>query len=334
MRASTPAVRPIPAIVFFLTAGICAVPSAEAQRAEGSFQRTLTVQGDAPDIDVSTGSGRIEVRAGSGGTIQIEGRIRANDGWGNRGTLSADERVRRLEANPPIEQQGNVVRIGHIEDEDLRQGVSISYTLTVPAGSNMRSRTGSGSQEFQGVTGNLDVSTGSGSLTFTNAGTVRASTGSGSIEADGVRGSFEARSGSGAIKATGVGGAITAKTGSGSIALVQAGSGDVQVSSGSGSVNVQGVKGGLQASTASGRITVQGELAGDWRLSTSSGGVDIDLPAGQGFQLDATTSSGRIETDFPVTVTGTVNRRSLRGASGSGGPLLQVRTTSGSIEIK
>lgn len=333
MRTSLPFIRPV--LAAFAALAVLATAPAQAQRVDGSFQRTLTVQGDAPDIEVTSGSGRIEVRAGSGGRVEVEARIRANDGWSSRrGSLSPEERVRRIEANPPIVQDGNAIRIGHIEDEDLRQGVSISYTLAVPAGSNLRSKTGSGSQEIQGIGGRVEASTGSGSLSFQNTGGVTASSGSGSITAEGVRGGFQARSGSGAIRATGIAGAIGARTGSGSISLTQAGSGDVQVKSGSGSVKVHGVKGALQASTASGHITVQGELAGDWQLSTSSGGIDIDLPAGQGFQLDASTTSGRIETDFPVTVTGPVNRRSLRGASGGGGPLLQVRTTSGGIEIK
>src|SRR5687768_13150906 len=81
----------------------------EAQRVEGSFERTLTV-GQQPHVDVVSGSGSIEIRQGGSGRVEIRGRIRAGDwGW-SRSRLRAEDHVKRLEANPPIEQQGNTVR--------------------------------------------------------------------------------------------------------------------------------------------------------------------------------------------------------------------------------
>jgi hypothetical protein len=47
-------------------------------------------------------------------------------------------------------------------------------------------------------------------------------------------------------------------------------------------------------------------------LSSSSGRVTVDLPASQGFELDANSSSGGIDVDLPITVSGTVDRRTLR----------------------
>jgi hypothetical protein len=308
----------------------------EAQRVEGAFDRTLTVSG-TPEVEVVTGSGRIEVQAGPPGRIQITGKIRGSDGWGwnRRGPVSLEERVRRIEASPPIEQSGNVVRIGRLTDKQLADGVSISYTVTVPAPSSLRAKTGSGSQLIDGVEGGVEASSGSGSLTLREiGGRSRASTGSGSITADTVDGAFHASAGSGSIRATRVAGAITAKTSSGSIDIEQTRAGEVTVSSGSGSVRLRGVRGAVQASTSSGGLTIDGDLSDGWRLSSSSGSVIIGLARSQGFELDATTSSGRIEVDFPVAVTGTISRRSLRGSTQGGGPLLRVRTSSGGISIQ
>jgi DUF4097 and DUF4098 domain-containing protein YvlB len=106
------------------------------------------------------------------------------------------------------------------------------------------------------------------------------------------------------------------------------------VSSSSGSIDVAGVKGGLRASTASGPLRVQGEQTSDWRLSTSSGSVTIELGGKPAFALDAHSSSGRIDTQYPVAVSGLIGRRELRGSVNGGGPLLQVRTSSGSIRIR
>jgi hypothetical protein len=306
----------------------------QAQSANGSFQRTLSVSG-RPEIEVGTGSGRIEVAPGRDGQIDIRGQIRASDGWGwkRRNSLTPEERVRRIEANPPIQQNGNVIRIGHIDDPDLQNGVSISYTLTVPADSLLRSKTGSGSHRIEGVRGTVQASTGSGLIVARGIGSLSASAGSGSIEIERVDGSVSANTGSGRIQASDVSGAVTAQTGSGGIEVVQAGSGDVDVSSSSGTVRVRGARGTLRASTTSGGLHVQGEPRGDWELSAASGGIRVDVPNGFGFDLDATTSSGSIDVGMPVTISST-GRRTLRGTVHGGGSRLRIHTSSGSIDVR
>ena len=97
---------------------------------------------------------------------------------------------------------------------------------------------------------------------------------------------------------------------------------------------MRGVNGGLRASTTSGSLAIQGQPARDWRLSSSSGHVTVSVPSSQGFELDANSSSGRIDVDFPITVSGTIGRHALRGSARGGGPLLHVRTSSGGITIQ
>ena len=322
------------AAVIVVAAMLMTACTVEAQRVEGSFEKTLTVE-QQTDVEIMSGSGSIEVRQGTAGRVEIRARIRAGDwGWSRSG-LSAQERVKRVEANPPVEQQGNTVRIGDIKDADLRDGVSISYDVTVPPGTALRSKSGSGSQRIEGVDGDLVVSTGSGSVNVRRSGgRVRASTGSGGVTAQDVGGAFEASTGSGSIDGTGVKGPISARTSSGSIEVTQTGGGDVEASSSSGSIKVRGVQGAVRASTTSGSLAIEGQMARDWRLSSSSGHVTVSVPANQGFELDASSSSGQIDTDFPITVSGTIGKHALRGAARGGGPLLHVRTSSGGISIQ
>src|SRR5207245_10494126 len=112
--------------------------------AEGSFERTLKVSGPV-NLDVTTGSGHINVRAGEPGTMRVLGTIRAGTGW-HIDRAEAEAKVRRLEANPPIEQNGNVARIGRLEDEDLRRNVALSYELVGPGEPRVRSAPRSGGQ--------------------------------------------------------------------------------------------------------------------------------------------------------------------------------------------
>jgi DUF4097 and DUF4098 domain-containing protein YvlB len=202
------------------------------------------------------------------------------------------------------------------QDEDLYDNVSISYRIVVPRETAVVSKTGSGSQTFAGV------------------GDLQAKAGSGSIDIDGVSGNLEVKTGSGSIDARAVRGAIQASAGSGRIELEQAGEGDVSVHSGSGAVRVSGVRGGLTVSTSSGSIRAQGEILRDWSLDASSGAITVELPPGTAFVLDARTSSGSIDSAQPLTMSGRLSRKSLRGTVGAGGPRLLVETSSGSIEVR
>jgi DUF4097 and DUF4098 domain-containing protein YvlB len=325
----------LPRLTFTLLVAALFVPGvADAQNIQGSFERTLTV-GQRPDVEIEAGSGGIEVRQGSAGRIEVRGRIRASDWSWRRGRYSAEERVKQLEANPPVTQSGDIVRIGRIADDDLRSGVSISYEVILPAATFLRARTGSGSQRIEGVEGSVEATTGSGGIVLRHAGgRVRASTGSGSVTADAIGGDFEASTGSGSITGTNIAGAMKAHTSSGSIELVQRGGGDVDATSSSGSLKLRGVKGGVRASTSSGGLNIEGQMAREWRLSSSSGHVTIDVPADQGLELDANSNSGNIDVDFPVAVSGTIGKHTLRGSVRGGGPLLHVRTSSGGISIQ
>ncbi|MHB8557212.1 MAG: DUF4097 family beta strand repeat-containing protein [Candidatus Acidiferrales bacterium] len=116
--------------------------------------------------------------------------------------------------------------------------------------------------------------------------------------------------------------------------LSQTGSGDVEASSGSGTVEINGVKGAVRVGTGSGNIRAQGTPTGDWRLHTGSGDLTVQLPQQTSFELYAHTSSGRIDSKFPITVQGTISPRDLHGKVGSGGPMVDLRTSSGTIHIE
>lgn len=318
------------AILAVLLTSAAGVP---AHGAEGSFERTLAVTGPV-ELDVSTGSGHINVRAGASSNVHISGTIKASKSW-HLDEAEAERKVRYLESNPPIEQHGNFIRIGHIEDRELSHNISISYDLVVPPETRLRSQTGSGSQSVAGIRGPVKAATGSGSVKVENIGDeVRAETGSGDVQVDAVKGATHASTGSGSIRASGIGSSFVASTGSGSVKLEQTGPGDGKVETGSGSVELQNVRGALRVRTGSGNITAQGQPTGEWSLHTGSGRVLVRLPSGAAFELNAHTSSGHISTVHPITVQGTVGRGELRGKVRGGGPLLELETGSGNIQIE
>ena len=329
MRIGTRTFPVLLALVLSLAAAMAARPALASD--DGHFDRTLTVTG-AVDLDVQTGSGEITVRTGDSSKVEIHGRIHANHGWlgGN-----AEQSIHEIEANPPIEQNGNTVRVGHIENHDWKNNISISYELVVPAQTKLHSESGSGDQVVQGIAGPADASSGSGSVRLSNiGGETHARTGSGDIELNGIHGAAKAIAGSGSIHAIGIAGALTASSGSGSVKFEQTAAGDVEIGTGSGDVEVKGAKGAVKVQTGSGSITAQGDPTGDWRLHTGSGNVSVELPPQASFNLLARTSSGSIDTNREIAVQGKLSPRELQGKVGGGGPTVELSTSSGSIQIR
>jgi len=264
-----------------------AFPAAQARAAEATFERDLTIN-PRVDLSVSTGSGSIHLTVGPAGRVHVFGRVKS--GWG-----MSDDRVRQIAAHPPIEQTGNIVRIG-TGHENFRN-ISIDYEVQAPADAFLNAAAGSGSVIDDGVGANAKLSTGSGS-----------------------------------IHATGLAGSFSADTGSGSIYAEQAGAGDVKAETGSGSIELKNVHGGLHAHTGSGGIKVGGTPSGSWRIETGSGGVEIwtgNVP----LTLDAATGSGSINCDREITTQGTLERHRLTGKINGGGPTVHIATGSGNIRI-
>ena len=120
--------------------------------------------------------------------------------------------------------------------------------------------------------------------------------------------------------------------------------GDVEIDGGSnvgarttnGSVWIRGA-GFASARTTNGEIVAElhgfTSASGPWSFSTTNGPITLRLPAGTNAEIDASTTNGRITSDLPVTVSGTIGRNRLRGTLGTGGPLIELRTTNGRIEL-
>jgi hypothetical protein len=243
-------------------------------REVGSFDRTLTVAGSA-DLDVQTNSGRITVRPGAGNSVRVRGIVSVSD----FSDSATEQRAREIQANPPIQQSGNSIRVERVDDS-LGRRISITYEIETPPASRLRSRTGSGGQTIEGIQGPVEAHTGSGGVRITDVGDeVHASTGAGSIELNRVKGRVEAHTGSGSIHTSNLTAEVTARTGSGGVDIQLPASGgfDLHARTGSGRVTVNPP---IAMENFSGdRHDVRGKIRGGGPLievATGSGGVRVD----------------------------------------------------------
>ena len=275
---------------FFVIAGaaaILALASASCRAAEATFERDLTVSGRA-DLTIENGSGYIHLTSGPSGRVHVFARVKSY--WGG-----SDEKVREIADHPPIEQTGNIVRIG-LHHEGFHN-ISIDYEIQAPADCFLNAASGSGSIADDGVGVNAKLTTGSGS-----------------------------------IRATALQGGFSLGTGSGTIYAEQTGSGNVEAQTGSGSIELKNVNGGLRAQTGSGSVKVSGTPAASWRIITGSGGVEL-WTGNAAFTLDASTGSGGVHSDRDIVTQGSLDRHHVMGKIGGGGPMVRVQTGSGGVRI-
>ena len=298
---------PALAAVFFLTTVAYASE-------DGRFERTLKVTG-VPQVEVSTGSGDIAVHQGDGSSIRVIGHIHAGHNWfGNSNVM---DRVKRIEANPPVEQTGNLVHIGRIDDPELRRNISIDFEVWVPHETTLKANSGSGDVTVDNLKSMLTVSTGSGNVKVAQVdGDVRANTGSGDVILDGISGN------------------VNGETGSGNVTVSMNGNGTARLGTGSGDISAKNVRGGLRAHTGSGNVTADGDVTSDWQVETGSGDVRVSFPQNAKFELNAQTGSGDLNIGREVLMSGNLNKHHVRGKVNGGGPLVQLQTSSGNIDLR
>jgi DUF4097 and DUF4098 domain-containing protein YvlB len=338
--------------IILISALVVSIAAAEAQAETGSFERSYEV--DEPiQLEVKTDSGSIEIRSGRSGHAEVIGHAEPTRRFLRRSTKEAEELVRRFEANPPVEFTGGRLLVGRNLDKEFSRHLVISYEIVVPATTQVKSRTDSGSQSISGISGPVEASADSGDVTVADIdgpveasadsgdvtladidGPVEASADSGDVKLTNIGDSAKARTDSGSISADGIAGAFEARTDSGDVRLIQAAPGDVIVSTDSGSSDLRGIVGALRVNSDSGDVVVEGRQEGAWSLETDSGSVRISLPADAAFKLDARSISSGIYIDHPVTLQGRISENRLTGDVRGGGSLLQIRTDSGDIRIE
>lgn len=105
-----------------------------------------------------------------------------------------------------------------------------------------------------------------------------------------------------------------------------------------GGVRLKRVAGDVSGASVNGGLQV--ELAGNmWDgrqldVKTQNGGVTLSVPARYSAHIQAETHMGRVQSDFPVTMTGELMPRRLEFNVGGGGAPIHIATTNGGVHIR
>jgi len=163
-------------------------------------------------------------------------------------------------------------------------------------------------------------------------GPSRLRTSGGNVQAKNVKGDFEGRTSGGEVRIESMEGSVNAHTSGGNMVLSNI-KGNVDADTSGGDVRLVRVDGKISAGTSGGNVRC--ELSGANRgisATTSGGSVWLSLPKDITGTLDAHTSGGHIDSDFPISTTRWSQNR-LNGQINGGGNEIFVRTSGGSITL-
>lgn len=146
---------------------------------------------------------------------------------------------------------------------------------------------------------------------------------SGNVEVSGATGSLAAKSVSGNVRVEDVSGTIKANSVSGEVHVKQA-AGAVSAKSTSGSIDVEVARLGGEAS------------AQKMEFASVSGDVNVRMPATLGAEIEMSTMSGGLETEFPLEIQERQHGpgRSARGRVGDGARGLKISSVSGDVKLR
>jgi DUF4097 and DUF4098 domain-containing protein YvlB len=257
----------------------------------------------------------------------------ARGGLVSLSVISGEVRVRG-ESRDDVRMRADIER-GYFDRSYTRDRISVTtrsannrqtgarMEVSVPKGTRISVRTVSGRVEIEATDGEVTVNTTSGSIEVRDGREqVALSTVSGSLDVARVRGRVRMDGVSSSIRVDDITGTLDAETVSGSITVRR------------------GRLEGATLKAISGSISYEGALSrtGAFRFNTHSGGVTLTLPADIGANLEVETFSGRINSEFPLTMqpgeTGGRRGRRMEFTLGDGGARVTAGAFSGSITIR
>ena len=289
--------------------------------------RTLKV-GANGELVLANISGDIVVARGGGNDVSVEIVKTA------RGRTDEDAReLLQLVQVEVVERGGRAeVKAQYPQGDEMRRNnrrnvnVSVAYNVTAPAGIRLRASSVSGSITVRDIKGDVSAESVSGAVRIFNGGRI--------TTAKSISGSVE-------VNDTDIDGSFNGSSVSGSVMLRRVKARQLDLGSISGDVVLDDVDSQqLGAQTVSGNVRFGGAVAkgGRYELSSHSGNVSVALGGSTGFEVEATSFSGSIRSDFTFSGgsgdSGNARwRKSIRGVYGDGSAVLEITTFSGNVII-
>lgn len=294
------------------------LPLMAGKEYQEKFERTEKLSRDGL-VTVNNVSGNIKIMVWKEEKVKIEAVKNSRAASQAKAKENADKVKIEVTTGP------GVVRIETRYPESRKwfggdSNVSVDYTLWIPDKASIETRSVSGDVEVEKAGGAVRVSAVSGSLSVVGGtGTISAKAVSGNVRVTEAEGDCELNSVSGDIYLNRARGSVEAEVVSGTVKLL-----DITEAR------------RVSAKSVSGNVEYRGQVlpGGVYRFTSHSGEVRLFLPGDSSFDLEASSFSGSVTTDFPVQVIGKLTGKTIQGRVGQGGAEVQAKAFSGSVEIR
>jgi len=211
----------------------------------------------------------------------------------------------------------------------------IAFEIQVPTKTRTDLATGGGFLSVSSLDGDSKLDTSGGHIEVTKLrGNLIAETSGGHIAIKAIDGDAVIETSGGHIEVDDVTGTLRGETSGGHIEVSNVGK-DMHVETSGGRIEIKEAHGRVEADTSGGGVSVRfakGNSRGG-KLESSGGGIRVEIDPNVNLNIDASTSGGSVRSDVPVKVIGKISGSSIKGSLGSGGELLYVHTSGGSVTI-
>jgi DUF4097 and DUF4098 domain-containing protein YvlB len=262
-------------------------------------------------LSVDNFNGSIEITGSDQDTVDISGTKYA----GSQDLLSS--------IKIDVAQTGDSIHIRTVRPSERRGNMGAKYVIRVPRKIELeRISSSNGGIHILDTEGPARLRTSNGGVHADNLkGTLDVQTSNGGIEVQDLDGAAVLKTSNGRVQAEGIHGALEAETSNGGIRvhLAKAEPGRaVRLGTSNGSID----------------LTMDNANQNDVYASTNNAGITVHMPPSIAARVRAHTSNGSISSDFEVQVQGQLTKHSLEGTIGTGGPLLDLSTSNGSIHLE
>ncbi|MCL4793663.1 MAG: DUF4097 family beta strand repeat protein [Bryobacteraceae bacterium] len=237
------------------------------------------------------------------------------------GSKYASRREVMEEMKIEVVSSSDSLRIRTIRPAVRNCNCGAKYVLRLPRQAMLeRIETSNGSLRVEAMRGEARLRTSNGSLKVTDfQGPLEATTSNGTVEVMDYEGNATLKTSNGRIRANGLKGRIDATTSNGSI--------DMTVTE-----PAPGLPMKLTTSNGSINLTLDKWAGAGLVARTSNSSINVRLPEGVNAQLQASTSNGSINTEMEIATT-QMSKTRVDGRIGTGGPLIDLATSNGSIRV-
>ncbi len=322
-------------IVFVVFTGATALQAMVYDKYEEKFEKTVSLSKDGKVV-LKNISGDIEVATWNKNEVKILA-VKTSK-------TDSEEQAKKNFDKVEIEilEEGSTLRINTNYEKNYfnnkNRSVSVSYWLTVPEGADADMKSISGDIMLEDIGGDAKADTVSGDVILRNVdGFLKGKTISGDVEASNAKKGAVCSTVSGDVDVRDVVGNVEIESVSGEV-KAQNCQGDVEAKSVSGDAELIDINGAesIKVSSTSGDVQYRGTISGSgtFQFKSHSGDVTLTIPGNSAFDLEARTFSGKITTDFDITISGKLSKKSISGSVNGGGADLEAKTFSGNVTLK